>query len=70
MRIRVRFLSEESCSFAESLLVFRPCVWPAKSKIVLKAAATGSVTKTFAQIFASDKLSLCRKVDSYLMCNA
>eukprot|EP00903_Cladosiphon_okamuranus_P019249 g17698.t2 len=34
----------------------------AKSKIVLKAAATGCVTKTFAQIFASDKLSLCSKL--------
>eukprot|EP00752_Nemacystus_decipiens_P004406 g4025.t1 len=34
----------------------------AKSKTVLKAAATGSVTKSFAQVFASDKLSLCHKL--------
>lgn len=47
-------------------LVLRPCVGvrSAKSKIVLKTAATGSVTKTFAHLFASDKLSLCRKVKS------
>ena len=52
--------------FAESLLISLQMVlvWSAKSKMVLKAAATGSVTKTFAQVFASDKLSLCRKVKS------
>lgn len=50
----------DPCSFSARMGRVRS----AKSKIVLKAAATGSVTKTFAQVFASDKLSLCRKVKS------
>ncbi|CBJ28278.1 MutL protein homolog 3 [Ectocarpus siliculosus] len=34
----------------------------AKSKVVVRATATGSATRTFAQVFSSDKLSLARKV--------
>ncbi|CAB1105355.1 unnamed protein product [Ectocarpus sp. CCAP 1310/34] len=35
----------------------------AKSKEVVRATATGSATRTFAQVFSSDKLSLARKVE-------
>ncbi|CAM9514075.1 unnamed protein product, partial [Ectocarpus sp. 13 AM-2016] len=34
----------------------------AKSKVVVRATATGSATRTFAQVFSSDKLSLARKL--------
>lgn len=55
-----------SCASLKSRYTFRSLLADviklAKSKSVLKTASTGSLTRTFTQLFSSDKLSMARKV--------